>query len=312
MQRKLFLCVWAASSGHKKIAPDLRLSLCDANKCRGNPFPVVVGSRSSGLAEGAERHSRVIYSRVDVIAKIASQGSTRLDEIGRNGEKRPLCSGQEYRETARERAARDEPIGVRLKYKMGFEDSDGVTRRFNYCRPGATYNFCHRPIAAFHLPPSPPALPFVRTYVRGSSVRPFVSPFVGPSVHPPALLDFSALPDRRPIFSRERRFFSALLPEPQNGAKMRYRFAEPGLAADLSADLVPSPPSPFFTEPSPPLPPARSSPVRTIPLVPWTSIPKRERVFSISILCSRDERRALAAIARESPLDGVTPAIMFI
>lgn len=114
----------------------------------------------------------------------------------------------------RKGAARDEPIGVRLKYKMGFEDSDGVTRRFNYCRPGATYNFCHRPIAAFHLLPSPRSRPSRC------------------SIFPPCLrssLDF---------FSRERRFFSALLPEPQNGAKMRYRFAEPGLAADRSADLV--------------------------------------------------------------------------
>lgn len=31
---------------------------------------------------------------------------------------------------------------MRLKYKMGFEDSDGVTHRFNYCRPATTRNFC--------------------------------------------------------------------------------------------------------------------------------------------------------------------------
>lgn len=182
--------------------------------------------------------------------------------------------GRRYRSIAKHGGtARDEPIGVRLKYKMGFEDSDGVTRRFNYCRPGATYNFCHRPIAAFHLS-SPRA--------RSSAT---------PS--PPARF-FRPACDRSPIFSREHRFFSALLPEPQNGAKMRYRFAEPGLAADRSADLVRAS-IPF------------SSPLYPLLFYPFRCVDKHRPVsafFSISILCSRDERRVLATIPRESPLDG--------
>lgn len=163
---------------------------------------------------------------------------------------------------------------MRLKYKMGFEDSDGVTRRFNYCRPGATYNFCHRPIAAFR----PLGRPNPGLSRSASSSPPPPPP---PSPPPPATSpppgpprDFSALPERRPIFSRERRFFSALLPEPQNGAKMRYRFAEPGLAADRSADLVRA-----STPPLPPLfPLVPSSPVLLLSLsYSRTSIHRRAR-----------------------------------
>lgn len=117
-----------------------------------------------------------------------------------------------------------------------------------------------------------------------------------PSAPPPARF-FRPACDRSPIFSREHRFFSALLPEPQNGAKMRYRFAEPGLAADRSADLVRasilSPPSPNPTTP--------------FSFHPFRCADKHRPAsafFSISILCSRDERRVLATIPRESPLDG--------
>lgn len=126
----------------------------NTNKCRRNPFPdaMVLDHRSDV--------TRVIYSRIDAIAKIANQDR-------RDGRTKKGGEDHRYRSIAKHGGtARDEPIGVRLKYKMGFEDSDGVTRRFNYCRPGATYNFCHRPIAAFHLssprarssatPPSPP------------------------------------------------------------------------------------------------------------------------------------------------------------
>lgn len=69
------------------------------------------------------------------------------------------------------------------------------------------------------------------TYLTPLSAAP-VPPSLSCSIFPPCL---RPSPD---FFSRERRFFSALLPEPQNGAKMRYRFAEPGLAADRSADFV--------------------------------------------------------------------------
>ena len=73
------------------------------------------------------------------------------------------------------------------------------------------------------------------------TVRSRLSTYPHPRPSPPLPLParfFRPASDRSPIFSREHRFFSALLPEPQNGAKMRYRFAEPGLAADRSADLV--------------------------------------------------------------------------
>lgn len=109
--------------------------------------------------------TRVIYSRVDAIAKIADRDRRGGGAKKKKGKERVAPGGTPGTGVSRntgERLATSEPIGVRLKYKMGFEDSDGVTRRFNYCRPGATYNFCHRPIAAFHLssprvpPPRPP------------------------------------------------------------------------------------------------------------------------------------------------------------
>lgn len=95
---------------------------------------------------------------------------------------------------------------------MGFEDSDGVTHRFNYCRPATTRNFCC-------------------TSDRGFS---FICTPLHPNYSQPSLsiaslrlsLDFL----RAPIFP-------PFLPEPQNGAKIRYRFAEPGLAADRATDL---------------------------------------------------------------------------
>lgn len=93
---------------------------------------------------------------------------------------------------------------------------------------------------------------FVTVRSRLSTYLPHPAPVRQPLPSPRSLTCSIFAPCLRPIFSRERRFFSALLPEPQNGAKMRYRFAEPGLAADRSADLVrastptlPSVPSPF-------------------------------------------------------------------
>jgi len=129
------------------------------------------------------------------------------------------------------------------------------------------------------------------------TVRSRLSTYPHPRPSPPPLplpaRFFRPAGDRSPIFSREHRFFSALLPEPQNGAKMRYRFAEPGLAADRSADLVRA---------SIPL-----LPLSTLSFYPFRCVDKHRSAsafFSISILCSRDERRVLATIPRESPLDG--------
>lgn len=140
------------------------------------------------------------------------------------------------------------------------------------------------------------------------SVRTSVGPSVRPSIvhqpRPPPARFFRPASDRRPIFSRERRFFSALLPEPQNGAKMRYRFAEPGLATDRSADLVrASIPYPLASSSTLPYPllllPSVLSPVRIPSLwFPGQASPSAKRFFSISILCSRDERRSFGPRAR--------------
>jgi len=186
---------------------------------------------------------------------------------------------------------------------MGFEDSDGVTRRFNYCRPGATYNFCHSPIAAFHQTPGDrpvPLLDFSALAARASP-DPFFFLFFLPASLPPPRPRPRPRP-RLPFLRAGRRFFSALLPEPQNGAKMRYRFAEPGLAADRSADLVRARIPPLHLRPSRSRAFVLSTSVATTAAAAAAAAAaaRRERALlsappppALSILCSRDERGEL-------------------
>lgn len=118
---------------------------------------------------------------------------------------------------------------MRLKYKMGFEDSDGVTHRFNYCRPATTRNFCCTSDRGFS---SISALPR-STRRRERLLAPTIS-----------RIFFSFF-----FFRQRAQIFPPFLPEPQNDAKIRYRFAEAGLAADRATDLPRSKPSSSSSSP---------------------------------------------------------------
>lgn len=140
---------------------------------------------------------------------------------------------------------------------------------------------------------------FVTVRSRLSTYLPHPAPVRQPLFPPlPHLLDFCALPatvapdffPRAPIFFR-----------PFARAAKRRKNAIPFCRARISGRSLRRFGSGFH--PPPTLPSAPS------PFVPSLSLHRQastgERVFfSISILCSRDERRVLAAIARESPLDG--------
>lgn len=98
------------------------------------------------------------------------------------------------------------PIQVRLKYKMGFEDFGRCYAPFQLLSPGNYTQF------------------FGRTSDRGAF--PFSSPSRSP-LHP--LLLPASLLARFSIFFfsffLSAPIFPPFLPEPQNGAKIRYRFA---------------------------------------------------------------------------------------
>lgn len=117
---------------------------------------------------------------------------------------------------------------MRLKYKMGFEDSDGVTHRFNYCRPATTRNFCCTSDRGFSSI-SAPARPGGESVSSLLLSLEFFFPFF--------------------FFRQRAQIFPPFLPEPQNDAKIRYRFAEAGLAADRATDLPRSKPSSSSSSP---------------------------------------------------------------
>lgn len=115
---------------------------------------------------------------------------------------------------------------------MGFEDSDGVTHRFNYCRPATTRNFCCTSDRGFSsisaLPARTPLDPAERASPRSYYLSNFFFLF---------------------FFRQRAQIFPPFLPEPQNDAKIRYRFAEAGLAADRATDLPRSKPSSSSSSP---------------------------------------------------------------
>lgn len=87
--------------------------------------------------------------------------------------------------------------------------------------------FVARPIAAFR--PSPPPLdPAERASPRSYYLSNFFFLF---------------------FFRQRAQIFPPFLPEPQNDAKIRYRFAEAGLAADRATDLPRSKPSSSSSSP---------------------------------------------------------------
>lgn len=95
--------------------------------------------------------------------------------------------------------------------------------------------FVARPIAAFR--PSPPCLRGPRSTRRRERL-------LAPTI---SRIFFSFF-----FFRQRAQIFPPFLPEPQNDAKIRYRFAEAGLAADRATDLPRSKPSSSSSSSSPP------------------------------------------------------------
>lgn len=92
--------------------------------------------------------------------------------------------------------------------------------------------FVARPIAAFR--PSPPCLRGPRSTRRRERL-------LAPTI---SRIFFSFF-----FFRQRAQIFPPFLPEPQNDAKIRYRFAEAGLAADRATDLPRSKPSSSSSSP---------------------------------------------------------------